>query len=287
MAHVAKLVASIREVGLRSPISVRRLDGSFDIALITGAHRVAAFKELGITMIPAIMYPWDTDVTMDLAEIAENLHRTDNSPAQRKELLAKHDRAAAALVAARVVMAREVELASLAEAALFAEREREMAGSLRPRGQKLPKHKNNGKSMGVGRGKGGGRKPTATNSAALSEKTGIPDRTVRRMRAEAKSGPLSSPEDLERMQSPAGDVSLPDDDARAIRLPNLPKVQGKACWRAFVESGHPRGIRDRDGRWRARAGRWRGSGRQCNVAASRSSPSARVSFRSACQHKNV
>ena len=227
MAHVAKLVASIREVGLRSPISVRRLDGSFDIALITGAHRVAAFKELGITMIPAIMYPWDTDVTMDLAEIAENLHRTDNSPAQRKELLAKHDRAAAALVAARVVMAREVELASLAVAALFAEREREMAGSLRPRGQKLPKHKNNGKSMGVGRGKGGGRKPTATNSAAASEATGIPDRTVRRMRAEAKSGPLSSPEDLERMQSPSSDTSLPE-DAKAIRLPSLPAAQSKA-----------------------------------------------------------
>lgn len=94
---VARLAQSIKAIDLRTPITVRVEDvtdpesGEVFTAygLITGHHRLAAFQQLGLDTIPAIVRDCDL-VEAELWEIAENLHRSDLTKEQRDEQIRRY-----------------------------------------------------------------------------------------------------------------------------------------------------------------------------------------------------
>lgn len=102
---VERLAASMREIGLMQPITVRvvdemMLDGDLTAGvpvLVAGAHRLAAAKKLGWSHIDCIEVE-DDDIAAELWEIAENLHRLDLTKEQRDE----HIRRYAELLEARL-----------------------------------------------------------------------------------------------------------------------------------------------------------------------------------------
>ena len=67
---VKDLVKSIKEVGLINPITL-----THDNTLIAGAHRVQAFKDMGLTEIPYTYLEKGDSLLIELAEIDENLVR--------------------------------------------------------------------------------------------------------------------------------------------------------------------------------------------------------------------
>lgn len=94
---VDRLAASMRDIGLRQPISVRivdemMVDGYLTAGvpiLVAGAHRLAAAKALGWTHIDCIEVE-DDPISAELWEIAENLHRCDLSTEQKYEHLRRY-----------------------------------------------------------------------------------------------------------------------------------------------------------------------------------------------------
>jgi ParB family chromosome partitioning protein len=94
---VARLTASMNDIGLKSPISIRIADDVMIDGkpcdgvpiLVAGAHRLAAAKSLGWTHIDCIEVE-DDPITAELWEIAENLHRCDLSKEQRDEHIRRY-----------------------------------------------------------------------------------------------------------------------------------------------------------------------------------------------------
>lgn len=85
---VAELAESIREVGLLHPITVVRVDGGY--RLVTGLHRLEAYRRLGLPEIPSRVLDVD-DVDAELAEIDENLVRRTLSFLEQAEHVARRD----------------------------------------------------------------------------------------------------------------------------------------------------------------------------------------------------
>ncbi len=86
--NVAALADSIREGGLLNPITVRPVGDEFE--LVTGFHRLEAARRLGWQSIPALVQDMD-DLAAELAEIDENLVRSELSYLERCEHLARRD----------------------------------------------------------------------------------------------------------------------------------------------------------------------------------------------------
>jgi ParB family chromosome partitioning protein len=92
---VERLAASIKEIGLRTPITVRYFPdrpgeaGTCDShVLVAGGHRLAAVKSLGWEKIECVVVDED-DRQARLWEIAENLHRKDLTRLERSEQIAE------------------------------------------------------------------------------------------------------------------------------------------------------------------------------------------------------
>lgn len=102
---VARLAASMRDIGLRQPVTVRivdemLVDGELTAGvpvLVAGAHRLAAAKSLGWSHIDCIEID-DDAIKAELWEIAENLHRCELTAEQRHAHLRRY----AELVEARL-----------------------------------------------------------------------------------------------------------------------------------------------------------------------------------------
>jgi hypothetical protein len=73
-AAVARLKNSIAVVGLQHPITVAKRGGSY--RLLAGAHRLRAFRELGMERISANIVELD-DLHAELVELDENLARNE------------------------------------------------------------------------------------------------------------------------------------------------------------------------------------------------------------------
>lgn len=95
---VERLSESMRLMGLRTPITVRIVDGFVDAdgvvvdgqpVLVTGAHRLAAAKKLGWEKIECFVFDGDDEIDAQLWEIAENLHRAELSTLERSEQIAE------------------------------------------------------------------------------------------------------------------------------------------------------------------------------------------------------
>ena len=87
-ADVDKLAASIREIGLIQPVTVRAAIINGNVAkdgfqIVAGHHRVAAARALGWTEIDAIVVQAEGHLEAELIEIDENLCRSELSVAQR------------------------------------------------------------------------------------------------------------------------------------------------------------------------------------------------------------
>jgi len=86
--HVKHLAASIRELGLQTPITVmaRRddVEDGWRSILVAGAHRLAALRELGEEGTECFILPDDQDAA-DLWEIDENFARAELTDAQRAD----------------------------------------------------------------------------------------------------------------------------------------------------------------------------------------------------------
>jgi ParB-like chromosome segregation protein Spo0J len=83
---VARLKNSISVVGLQHPITVAKRNGGY--RLLAGAHRLTAFRELGMERISANVVELD-DLHAELVELDENLARNDLSPAERSAAVAR------------------------------------------------------------------------------------------------------------------------------------------------------------------------------------------------------
>lgn len=95
---VKRIAESMRSMGLRTPITVRIVDDFVDVdgvlvdgqpVLVTGAHRLAAAKELGWEKIECFVFDGDDEIDAKLWEIAENLHRAELSTLERSEQIAE------------------------------------------------------------------------------------------------------------------------------------------------------------------------------------------------------
>lgn len=85
-AAVDGLAESIVTVGLLNPIRVRQAGEKWEV--IAGAHRVAAFRKLGLVEIQAIAADAD-DLHAELAMIDENLMRAELSASERAQQTAR------------------------------------------------------------------------------------------------------------------------------------------------------------------------------------------------------
>jgi ParB family chromosome partitioning protein len=83
LGDIADLVLSINERGLFYPIMVTP-----DLALISGCRRLAAFKELGISRIPATIRTYN-QIDAELAALEDNLTHKELSWLERGEQLAR------------------------------------------------------------------------------------------------------------------------------------------------------------------------------------------------------
>lgn len=91
-ARVTDLVASLREVGLNTPLSVRASSeptktGSRPWILVAGAHRLAAAKELGWKRIRCEIFR-GTEAEARIWEIRENLDRAELTALEKAEHVA-------------------------------------------------------------------------------------------------------------------------------------------------------------------------------------------------------
>jgi len=72
--QLEELAASIREMGLLQPLSVRRRDGNWE--LVAGERRLRACKLAGLTQVPCLSIAVD-DRSSSLLALVENLQRKD------------------------------------------------------------------------------------------------------------------------------------------------------------------------------------------------------------------
>ncbi len=95
---VKRLAASMGAIGLRSPITVRVVDDYVTAdgevcdgvpVLVAGHHRLAAAKSLGWTHIDCVDVD-DDEISAELWELAENLHRLDLTKEQRDEHIRRY-----------------------------------------------------------------------------------------------------------------------------------------------------------------------------------------------------
>jgi ParB-like chromosome segregation protein Spo0J len=85
--RVREISESIRQIGLKTPVTVRPLAGG-NVVLVTGLHRLEAAKLLGWDSIDAVCLDGD-ERHARLWQISENLHRADLTVLERDEQIAE------------------------------------------------------------------------------------------------------------------------------------------------------------------------------------------------------
>jgi len=97
-SKVEALAESIKQIGLRTPITVRLVDGFVDVdgvvvdgqpVLVTGNHRLHAVRKLGWEKVECYIFDGDSDLDAELWEIDENLCRHELSATEQAEHKAK------------------------------------------------------------------------------------------------------------------------------------------------------------------------------------------------------
>lgn len=75
--EIKKLASSIKEYGIRQPLTVAKsIDGEYEV--ISGERRLRAAKEIGLNKVPCIILK--EDMNADAVALVENIHRKDLHP---------------------------------------------------------------------------------------------------------------------------------------------------------------------------------------------------------------
>ena len=85
---VMQIAESMKSIGLINPVCVKYSDDGGTCTLVAGAHRLAAAKHLGWDSIDTVEIVGG-DLTAQLAEIDENLCRSELTPTQEAEHLSR------------------------------------------------------------------------------------------------------------------------------------------------------------------------------------------------------
>jgi ParB/RepB/Spo0J family partition protein len=85
LEKVDALAESMAHQGQLHPIVTRAIDGGSEFTLVVGLHRLKAAMKLGWTQIHATAHAKMSDDAAVLAEIDENLCRSELSPAERAD----------------------------------------------------------------------------------------------------------------------------------------------------------------------------------------------------------
>lgn len=72
---IDELAKSIKEIGVQQPVVVFEKSGRFE--LIIGQRRCLAAKQAGLTKIPAIISPYQSETDNIIKSFSENIHRLD------------------------------------------------------------------------------------------------------------------------------------------------------------------------------------------------------------------
>lgn len=104
---VERLIGSVKEFGLRQPISVR-IDNEGETHLVAGRHRLEVARRLGWSQIDSIEVD-DDAIRAELWEIAENLHRLDLTKEQRNEHIRRYAELLEAQEAAQRIVPQNAE----------------------------------------------------------------------------------------------------------------------------------------------------------------------------------
>lgn len=249
-AYVQRLVESIRLIGLINPIRVSNHIPGSPAILVAGAHRLEAVRRLGWDSIPAHCNVKEDQLDTALAYIDENLIRRNLSPAEEALAIVK-----------RAKLLEQIEARDREAAEVSAQ----LSNNLRQ-----PK-KNGGKSMGVGRGKGGGRKAKAASDEAVAKLMGASRQTVQRRRkaiekvgeetaAQVIGTSLDKPREMEalaklpeperkaKVAEAMAEAAKPKEERKAVsaRLqapPSIPATPGRKYFRR-IASAPPVGTAD-------------------------------------------
>ena len=99
---VMQIAESMKSIGLINPVCVKYSDDGGTCTLVAGAHRLAAAKHLGWDSIDTVEIVGG-DLTAQLAEIDENLCRSELTPTQEAEHLSRRKYVWEAMEAATAV----------------------------------------------------------------------------------------------------------------------------------------------------------------------------------------
>ena len=93
--RVKALAASMSEIGLRTPITIRMVDDYLDHdgvyvdgqpIVVAGAHRLEAARLLGWNYIECFLFEDDSEADSEAWQLHENLHRNELTPSKRAEI---------------------------------------------------------------------------------------------------------------------------------------------------------------------------------------------------------
>lgn len=105
---VGQLAESMGAIGLLNPIYVSYSDDASSCTLVAGAHRLAAAKKLGWESIDTVELPGG-DLEAQLAEIDENLCRSELTPTEEAEHIGRRKEVWEAMQAAKEIQVAQVE----------------------------------------------------------------------------------------------------------------------------------------------------------------------------------
>ena len=119
--EIAKLADSIREYGIRQPLSViKNSDGKYEV--ISGERRLRAAKKAGLDKVPCIILKENKDV--NVVALIENIHRKDLHPIElgsaysqliESKAFDSQEKLAQAISVAKSTVSEYIKLASIPE----------------------------------------------------------------------------------------------------------------------------------------------------------------------------
>ncbi len=119
--EIAKLADSIKEYGIRQPLSVvKNLDGKYEV--VSGERRLRAAKEIGLDKVPCIILKENNDA--NAIALIENIHRKDLHPIElgsaykkliESKVFGSQDKLAQAISVAKSTVSEYIKLSNIPE----------------------------------------------------------------------------------------------------------------------------------------------------------------------------
>lgn len=119
--EITKLASSIKEYGIRQPLSVvKNIDGKYEV--ISGERRLRASKQVGLNKVPCIILKENKDT--NAIALIENIHRKDLHPIElgmaykkliEDKVFANQEKLAQAISVAKSTVSEYIKLSNIPE----------------------------------------------------------------------------------------------------------------------------------------------------------------------------